>query len=272
MRDNKIEQSGGRRGPLVVAAVIVVALLLVAGAFGFGKLREIYLEQCVITDMASQVSISSGKMVKADVIAENLGLRKGVNLATIDFEERRRDLLARIPTLRTVTITRKLPDKVEIYAEERVPIAKMNVRGRRGVTDRVVDVEGMVFPCRRGTQLLPAIIEPPPGTAIGHTLKGRSLAALRLIDTCRDPRFADMSVLDVDISKLDYLLFTLGGTYARAKIAWDGMDDPENHGCDDLVSRLSKLRTAIRTGAADDAKIWNATLPDRIFADSERTN
>ena len=261
-----------RRGPMLVAAAVVVVLVLVGGALGFGKLREIYLEQCVVTDMAGQVSITSGKMVKADVIAENLGLRKGVNLAKIDFTEKRRELLARIPTLRTVTITRKLPNRVEISAEERVPMAKMAVRGRRGVTGRVVDVEGVVFPCLRGTQLLPAIVEPPPGTAIGHRLKDRSLAALRLVETCREPQFADLSVLDVDISKPDYLLVTLGGTYARAKIAWDGMDDPGDGHRKDLESRLNNLRTAIRSGAADGAKIWNATMPDRIFADSERTN
>jgi len=271
MRANRIEQPGRRRGPLVAAAVVVLAVV-VAGAIGFGKLRDVYLEQCVVTDMAAQVSITSGKMVKADVIAENLGLRNGVNLATIDFGERRRELLARIPTLRTVSITRKLPDKVEISAEERVPMAKMGVRGRRGVTGRVVDVEGMVFPCMRGTQLLPTITEPPPGTAIGHVLKGRSLAALRLVETCREPEFSDLSVLDVDISKPDYLLVTLGGSYARAKIAWDGMDDPGRQGRDDLVSRLSKLRTAIRSGAVEGVKIWNATLPDRVFADPERTN
>ena len=272
MRDNKLESESRRRGPLVAAAVVVVTLLLVAGALGFGKLRDIYLEQCVVTDMAAQVSITSGKMVKADIIAENLGLRKGVNLAKVDFAERRRELLVRIPTLRTVTITRKLPGKVEISAEERVPIAKMGVRGRRGVTGRVVDSEGMVFPCLRGTQLLPAIVVPPPGTAIGQMLKGRPLAALRLVETCREPEFADLSVLDVDISKPDYLLVTMGGSYARAKISWEGMDDPDTGGREDLVARLKRLRTAIRSGAADGAKLWNATMPDRIFADSERTN
>lgn len=272
MRTNKIEQEKRRRGPLALAVVVAFAALLAAGVFGFGKLRDIYLEQCVISDMSEQVSITSGKMVKADVIAENLGLRKGVNIATIDFAEKRRELLARIPTLRTVTITRRLPDKVVISAEEREPIAKLGVRGRRGATGRVVDVEGMVFPCMRGTQLLPAIIEPPPGTAIGRMLKGRALAALRLVDMCREPEFSDLAVLDVDISKPDYLLATLGGSYARAKIAWDGMDDPEGHRRDDLAARLSKLRMAIRSGVADGTRIWNATMPDRIFADSERTN
>ena len=273
MKANTIESGKMRRGP-VVAALAACAVALIAGlAVGFGKLREIYLEQCVVTDMARQVSIVSGKMVKADVIAENLGLHNGVNLALVDFRQKREDLLKRIPTLRTVSIVRKLPDRVEIVAEERVPIAKMGVRGRRAPTGRVVDAEGVVFPCMRGTQLLPTIVEPqPPGTATGQRLKGRALAALRLVETCREPEFGDLSVLDVDVSKPDYLLVTLGGSYARAKIAWDGMDGPDDFRIDDLRDRLVKLRSAIRANAMPDVKIWNATLPDRIFSDSERTN
>ena len=61
MRVNRIEQGNGRRGPLVVVAAVVVALMAVAGALGFGKLRDIYLEQCVITDMAAQVSITRAR-------------------------------------------------------------------------------------------------------------------------------------------------------------------------------------------------------------------
>ena len=273
MRANTIEPTRGRRGPVVVALLVCAALLIGGLALGFGKLREIYLEQCVITDMPNQVLIVSGKMVKADVIAENLGLRAGVNLALVDFKQKRDELLRRIPTLRTVSISRKLPDKVEIVAEERVPIAKMGVHGRRVPTGRVVDSEGVVFPCMRGTQLLPTIVEPQsPGTATGQRLKGRSLAALRLVETCRAPEFGDLAVLEVDVAKPDYLLVTLGGNYARAKIAWDGMENPDDHRLDDLKVRLAKLQSAIRANVTGDAKLWNATLPDRIFSDSERTN
>ena len=251
-------------------AVAALAALALAG-LGFRRLRSVCLEQCVVKDMSSQVSITSGKMVKPDVIAENLGLRNGVNLALIDFEQQREKLLARIPTLRSVSITRHLPDKVTIVAEERVPMVKMGVRGQRAPTGRVVDSEGMVFPCMRGVQLLPTIVEPSPGTPVGQRLKGRALAALRLLEVCGEPEFGELGVLDVDITRPDYLLATLGGTYARVKIAWEGMDDPPACGNADMRERLTNLRTAMRTGAAGAAKLWNATMPERIFADTERT-
>ena len=92
MKTNKIERKG--KMPMVVTAIAALALLGVGTVVCYDKLKALYLEQCVITNLAEQVSITSGKMVKADVIAENLGLRKGANLATIDFSEKRRELLA----------------------------------------------------------------------------------------------------------------------------------------------------------------------------------
>ena len=274
MKANKIESGRGPRGPLVVAAIVLVAVLVAAALVGFGKLRDIYLEQCVITDMASHVSITSGKMVKADVLAENLGLRVGANLALIDFERKREEALRRIPTLRSISISRRLPDKVVVAAEERTPIAKMGLKGKRGLTGRVVDVDGVVFPCMRGTLLLPTIIEPQaPGTAIGHELSGRARAALRLLVMCREPKFMELGVQDVDISRPDYLLATISSNYAKVKIAWEGMDgDPSPQADSDLEWRLSKLLEVIRSGAAGPVRLWNATMPDRIFADPERTN
>ena len=274
MKANKIESGSRPRGPVLIAALVMVLAVLVAALLGFGKLRDIYLEQCVITDMAEQVSITSGKMVKADVLAENLGLRVGANIALIDFAKKREEVLRRIPTLRSVSVSRRLPNKVVVVAEERTPIAKMGLRGRRGLTGRVVDVEGVVFPCMRGTMLLPTIVEPtPPGTAIGHRLTGRAQAALRLIVTCREPQFLELGVQDVDVSRPDYLLATLGANYAKVKIAWEGMDDDRApHAAEDLSCRLTELLKAIRSGAAGQVRLWNATLPHRIFADPERTN
>ena len=273
MRANKIESGRPPRGPVVLAALAAVAVFIVAVVLGFGRLRDVYLEQCVVTDMSRQVSITSGKMVKADVLAENLGIRVGANLALIDFARKREEVLRRIPTLKSISISRRLPDRVEVVAEERTPIAKMGLRGRRGLTGRVVDAEGVVFPCMRGTMLLPTIIEPmAPGTAVGQRLKGRARAALQLVVACREPQFLELSVQDVDISRPDFLLATLG-TYAKAKIAWDGMDDDRLvHAPDDLYGRLSELLKVIRSGAAGAVRLWNATMPGRIFADPERTN
>lgn len=267
MKVNKIKRRGN--GPAVLLGLIGFALVAAGLMFGYEKLHEIWCEQCQVVDVSEQVTVISGKMVKPDVIAENLGITNGANLATLDFAAGRREILRKIHTLREITITRELPDRVHIVAEERTPIARMGVRGHRKVTGRVVDFEGMVFICQRGTQTLPTISEPSaPGTPSGQRLSNRARSALTLIETCRNPEFAELAVQDVDISKPDYLLVTLGN-YSKAKISWDGMDDAGSRPKADLEARLRNLVAAIRSRVAPTTVIWNATIPDRIFADTQ---
>lgn len=269
MKANKIERSGRFR---LKVAIGLVAFLAVSagGVFAYGKLRDLYIEQSVISDMDSQVEIVSGKMVLPGTIAEEFGLRVGVNLATIDFVQKRNDLLARIPNLRSIKISRTLPDKVRIVTEERTPIAKLVLGDGRTAAGRVVDAEGVVFVWLRGTQTLPTIREAqPPGTPKGRRVAGRTLAALRLIEACREPEFLELGVLEVDTSRRDFLVATLGN-YSKVKIHWDGMDESSAASRADLVKRLTQLRDAIRSRVATDTVIWNATIPNRIFADTQK--
>lgn len=269
MKATKIERKN-RTGLIVTATVVALTALGIGAVLGYDKLKGIYLEQCVITDMASQVEISAGKMVHPSTIAEELGLRIGANLALIDFSAKREELLAKVPNLREVRISRRLPDKVIISTDERVPVARMGFKGKNNVTGRVVDTEGMVFIWQRGTQTLPTIRETQsPGTPKGQRIAGRTLAALRLIEACREPEFSEFGVLEVDVSKPDFLQATLGN-YSTVKIAWEGMDEqtPASHG--DLVRKLGMLRKAIRSRVAADAVIWNATMPDTITGDTQK--
>lgn len=274
MKTNRIRHPG--RGRLVILSLVVLALVTAGLALGYDKLRDIWLEQCVIRDMDRQVSVESGEMVKADVIAENLGLRTGGNLATIDFKEKREALLRKVPNLRDIRIRRFLPDRVSVTIEERKPIARVGVLKRKTDTGKVADAEGMVFFCARGTKLLPVILEKPAqGTSAGHRLENRAQSALRLICACHDTEFQELGILDVDITHPDWLLATIntGSSYARLKIAWEGMDAPEtpdSHAS--LVRQLTHLRDAIRTHVGDGAVIWNATdysYPGRIYADTK---
>ena len=267
MKANKIEH----RFPfaLLATGVFLLAAVGVGAVLGYDKLRDLYLEQCVIRDFAAQVEISSGTMVKADVIAENLGLRKGANLATIDFTRKRKELLEKVPNLLSIRIARKLPDRIVVTTEERTPVARMGIRGSRSETGRVVDTEGMVFVWQRGTQTLPVIRETQaPGTPKGCRIKGRTLAALRLIEACRDPELLELGLLEVDVSKHDFLVATLGN-YAKLKICWENMDEPTPSSYSDLRNRLTQLRDTIRSKVAPTAVIWNATIPNRIFADTQ---
>ena len=268
MKANKIENKG-HRGVLAVAALAVLAALAVGGKFGYDALRDVYLEQCVIRDMSAQVLITAGKMVRPGTIAEEMGLKVGKNLATIDFAKKREEILAKIPNLRSLRITRTLPDKVTIVSEERTPIAKMGLKGVRKTTGRVVDADGVVFLCQRGTQMLPTILEnQAPGTRPGQRISGRTRAALKLVETCREPGFLELGILDVDTSKHDYLVATLGN-YSKVKILWDEMDEATSAAQTDLVKRLTNLRNVIRAKVTPETVIWNATIPGKIFADTQ---
>ena len=267
MKANRIEHGRGRVW-LAAAALVLLAVGAVGVKLGYDSLHRVCTEPCVIRDMAEQVSISEGKMVRSGTIAEVLGLKVGANLAEIDFARKREEVLAKIPNLRSIRITRKLPDKIVVVTEERTPIAKMGLRGQKRVTGRVVDAEGVVFMCQRGTQMLPTIQETQaPGTRPGQRIAGRTLAALRLIEASRGPEFLSLGILEVDTSKHDFLVATLGN-YSKVKILWNGMDEPNARSKEDLLLRLTHLRDTIRSNVMPDTVIWNATVPGKIFADT----
>lgn len=267
MKRNKIDNPNRRKKILATLGLLALLAIAVGIGIAYSHLRGIWLEQCAITDMETQVSITDGKMVRSDVVASELGLRNGSNLALIDFKERREHILKKIPNIRDIRITRQLPDKVTVVVEERIPIAKLNFVGNRNITGRVVDTEGVVFETLRGTQTLPTIREAArPGTLKGSKIEGRVLAALRLIELCRED-YREFGVLEANAAKPDYILITLS-SYSQAKVAWSGMDNPTDTTMPDLVGRLDNLKKAIDADIGSGIRMWNATQPGRVYADN----
>jgi len=260
----------GRRKAILTALGLIAVVAVVTGlAFGYSTLRALWLEQCVIVDMERQVSITAGKMVKADVLAELFGLKPGANLALIDFRERRAEALKRIPNIRSISVSRHLPDRVSIVTEERKPIARMSFRNWKKLTGRVVDADGIVFECIPGTSMLPTIRENgSPGTPRGHRVEGRALAALQLVEMCREPEFQSLGLLEVSLEKPDYLTATLG-TYSTAKIAWEDMPAETAAARASLRRQLTHLVQAINSRLGDGVVTWDATdlsKPGRVYA------
>lgn len=267
-KKNTIDKGEGRK----IAIVILVLILSLATIFGlhkaFNVLKEIYLEQCIIVNVDEQVKLSAGKMVHADTIKEALGIKVGTNLALIDFKERRAELLKKAPNLRNIFVTRQLPDKVTIEAEERIPLARINLKGRKSPSGLVVDADGVVFSWARGTGMLPMIRESETLSTPGKTLSGKSLAALRVIESCQDGDLRELGILEVDTSKPDYLLLTLAN-YSRAKVAWESMKDVDTfESRRSMLKQLTLLSQAISSRVGDDAVLWNATdTSGRIYAE-----
>jgi len=254
---------------LAIAAAIFLAVTATGVVTAYAKLRDLWLEQCIVTDVAAQATCTDGKMVKGGTILDQFGIRNGANLALIDFDAKRQEILRQIPNIRAIAITRYLPNRIAITVEERRPIVRMGVHGVKQPSGRVADAEGVVFTCRRGTSMLPTIREKESAvTPVGQRLSGRSLAALQLAETAADTEFSSLGILDIDTVKLDFLLATLGN-YHQAKIAWEGMDSPSESTRPQLVRRLTQLTRAIKSNCGADATVWNATEDNRIYADTQ---
>lgn len=269
MKVNKIDHSGRRKRIVRFTEAFLLLAALAGLFFAYTKIRNLWLEQCVITDVARQVSITDGKMVRAENIAHGFGLKEGANLALIDFTEKRAELLKKIPNIRNLTIIRHLPNRVTITVEERVPIVRMNITGIKTASNRVADADGVVFTCRRGTQTLPVLREPfAPGTPPGHPLTGHTRAALRLLEVCSE-KFGELNVQEADASKPDFIVLTLGN-YSTVKIAWTGMDEETSASRQHLIKQLEHLSQTISSQVGTGIRVWNATQPGKIFADPQK--
>ncbi len=271
MKQNTISNARGRSWAVrgTVAALVVA---LAAGAWiGCKKLHAVWTGQCVLTDVSRQVSVTTGSNIRRELVLEKFGLTNGANLAKIDFAQKRRDLLAGVPNIRALTVSRRLPDRVEIAVEEREPVARMNERNGKRVTGRVVDADGVVFLRQdAGTALLPMLVEAQEPTKPGKRLEGRSRAALRFLLACQESAYSDLKPLAVSTSFKDFLYATLGD-YTRAKVAWDGMDSQGDAAETALRAQLKVLCDARRStpGGRQAVKIWNATLPGQAFGDTK---
>ncbi len=253
----------------IAAAAIVIAI-------GYGlyhaykALKKEYFKECEITDISSQVEVTTGKYVKRGVILDGFGLKNGENLANIDFDARRKELLAKVPNIRSLTITRIPPGKVAIHVEEREAVARVNLKGKKRPSGKVVDSDGVVFLRMAGTGMLPTIREAQaPGVRPGEKLSPRAFAALQLLETAARREYQSLGIIEVDISPTDYILARLSN-YQSLKILWDGMDEPPTPASKaDLEIRLTHLRDTINSKVTTRAIVWNATERDRIFADTK---
>lgn len=267
---NRINKPRNVAGILFMIGLILSGTLLTALAFAYEKLEALWLEQCEITDPIAQAEvISTGKMVLPDTIRDKLGIVKGANLWKINFKTTCAECLENYPTIRSISVSKRLPKQVIINVVEREPVVRMGISGQKAFIGRVADSEGVVFRCGRNVDMLPIIREASaPGTAPGQRLSGNALAALRLLEASRDAEFQELGILQVDASKPDYLLVTLGN-YQLAKVAWDGMDNPSPRTQDKMLRVMRNLRDAINARLTGTYVLWNATEPDRVYADTK---
>ena len=273
--------SARRRGRGLKAVLFAaLAIACATGAWALWRsLRGVCMSQSLLRDVARQVVISSPRSIPESIVLEMFGLRKGVNLAELDFAGKRAGILAKYPAIKTVSVKRLMPDRVEIAIEERIPVVRLGELDSRSRpaprrSMRVADSGGTVFVKAVDVSALPAIYESAARAAKpGERLSGMPLAALRLLTLCREKPYSSLGILRIDANRRDWLLAVLGD-FSQAKIAWDGMESDSPASAANMKRLVGRLCDCVSSGVAAPASatmrpvMWNATLPDRIFADT----
>ena len=276
-RKKNAKDGNGRHGMVVAicGGLLVLTALGVGAALGVNVLTDIWQEQCRVEDQELDVVVTTGKMVRPDVVTLSFGLTNGANLATIPFAELRTRLLDSVPNIRDIRIERRLPNRVTIDVIEREPIARVAPRRGQGDGGRVVDLEGVVFRFMNNTSMLPIVREADmPPTLPGKKLTGHAAAALRLVDVASQPEFADLRILEIDTAHSDYLFLTLSN-YDRVKLAWDHMLDDSRQARDSLRKQLKRVANAINANITARTTVWIATdwgTPGRVYATDPARN
>ena len=238
----------------LIAPVAVLGLAVLAGGL-FYHYHFRRNPQFVLRELA----IVSGETMNEMLVREYLGLREGMPLFDLDIERRRQDLLTDAPNIRSISITRHTPSRMEVRIVEREPV------GRMGRSGQVTDDEGVVFPRYVGVEHLPMLVglegvEVQPG----NHLEGMGLAAVRLLSMIRRPEY-NLPVVQIDLSHSDYLQLTLADQ-RQVRLWWKGMDTAGVDSREALGRRLKRLLQAM--AVAPQRRVWDATVPDdnRIFS------
>ena len=246
----------------IIAAGAAVVLLLACGLvyrFHFSRNPQFLLRDLSIT---SGETISEGLVRQVLLDHQSREFRNGDKPGFLfgpDIEDVRDELLQRAPGIRSVTITRRLPSRMEVRVVEREPV------GRIGRNEQVIDAEGVIFPRNVGVDHLPMIVglegfQVQPGVR----LDGMGLAAVRLLAAILNPEYA-LQVAAVDVSHTDYLCLTLHDQ-RLVKLWWKGMDAAAGSDSREALGRrLKRLLQAM--AMAPQRQVWDATVPDdnRIF-------
>lgn len=263
MSENRRGARNGGGGARKFAATLAIAggcAVVALAAVAFCKCRDAYLEQCVLRDPSRQIATAASPHIGREAIVGLFSLTNGCNLATIDFAAAREKILRRHPEIKSISVTRRLPDRVEIAVEERKPVARINCTAKKTRTSLgktqtiyrwdVVDSEGIVFRFnQQETRLLPRIVEKKGSASRGERLSGRALAALRIVDMCARRDFPSISLLEVDTSDNSYLVAATAD-YDVIKIDWSRIPDPESEKLPEARSALEHIQSIVASSLA----------------------
>ncbi len=252
----------GRRMHRVVTGLLATALAALTVAVIWMAAQRIG-EQLLYANSEYRIKTidvqSDGRRVSAEKVKQWAELEAGMNLHTVNIAEKRRILLQRVPVIKSVTIKRLMPDRLEVRITERFPIACLGIHHRLGV-----DQTGYVFAIAPSSDLLPAIWGYSEQISPGARLRGRLLNAVEVVDVLNRTALGGLIRLDgIDVREPDRLVLKLNdGPLVRLSWPDMAMSTPESR-----LGLEAKLRSLARV--LEDARLKNRRLAnvDMTFTD-----
>jgi cell division protein FtsQ len=202
MSDQRKERAH-RVGAILLVTVVLAGIVWVVllGAKLIGQTLFSENDRFII----KHLNITSDGKLQPEHICEYAHIDEGMNLFAIDLKQVREDL-ASVPIVSAVSVSRKLPDTLEITVSERIPAARLGEESTG--YPLAVDRGGFVLGPTSISQQLPSITGLQekglrPGAQVGDPGVKNALHIIELCDTPSFSRF--LKINNVDISHTEYL-------------------------------------------------------------------
>lgn len=194
-----------------------------------------------------------GDVIEPERVIEYAGLNAYSNLFEIDIRGVREHLIAAVPRIEAVEISRFLNGVLAVEVMERIPVARICMESYH----LTVDAAGYVLGPSTGLRLLPVISGHyghgvRPGMFLGGT---RVMNALEVLEVCENtPIGQAVRIESIDLADRDALTLRLDDG-AAVLLAWRGMSEHSAESRGHLERKLVKLVENIRQAASSGERL-----------------
>jgi len=240
---------------LVLTWVFLAALVAGLGylsVLGMRFVGHALFDENELFSVASFDIKTSGDVIRPDLVMEYAGLNECSNIFGISIRDRREKFLQLVPRAQEVEFSRRLPGTLELRVMERVPIARIAMKGYFLSVDRDGRVLGPTTASR-----LPVIVgHGMPGLRPGLDLKDtRVMEAIEVLIVCdTSPVGRSIRIAQLDVKEKGEVGLKLAeGEMVR--LAWDGMADRNPVSRADLEEKLGKVVLCLQASASRGKRI-----------------
>lgn len=206
------------------------------------------------------IDIRGGVMISEALIREYTQVEEGMNLFSVDIKQIRSDFLRRAPSVKSMEISRILPDVLRIQITERMPLARVGWRG-----PLVVDRQGVVFVFKGHSSHLPVISGyRGAGLRPGSRLQGFALAALEVLDAGEDHPSLGLEIEAIEVDNREHLTLRLANRKA-VKLAWREMGTMVKASRENLLKKLGRTSRALQSDKGRRCSTLDATMDEPII-------